>query len=150
LKTRKRNSLATRGILEEQKKQADEKMGTNKRKRKAVRSVEDTAAVPENEASTCPVCFEAFECPDGIEKLDNALACPNQHLICLSCVSKLMKYKDCGGRSCSRFGYTCPLCRTYTCLRKVHMVVLATRSWYKAMGLFDHDPEKLKEYMLDM
>jgi hypothetical protein len=27
------------------------------------------------------------------------------------------------------------------------MVVLGTRSWFAATGLFDHDPEKLKRYM---
>lgn len=113
-------------------------MGTNKRKRKAAAA---------EEPLTCPVCFEAFKCLEGISDPDDALACPNQHLLCLSCVSKMMKYTDCDGPQCSRFSFTCPICRSHSCLRNVHMVVLGTRSWFAATGLFDHDPEKLKRYM---
>jgi hypothetical protein len=117
-------------------------MGANKRKRK---TVVDAPAEPAE--STCPVCFSEFDRPEGLGGFDTVLHCANKHMVCLECVAKMMKYTGCkGGHSCTQFGYTCPICRSQCCLKKLQMLVLACRSWTALVLKFD-PPELVEQYM---
>ena len=82
----------------------------------------------------CPVCTDSFKDVDGSP--DNALGCKNKHLICVECVSRLVEPTPKCGPTCSMLQYTCPLCRTESCISNVHLLVIVKRSWSQAFKCF--------------
>ena len=76
--------------------------------------------------SECPVCTERFEGPfDSVGQPNRALMCVNRHLTCFACISKLLVLCPFDDRLDAGAHYTCPICREYCVLKKVHITAMA-------------------------
>ena len=86
---------------------------------------------------SCPVCFEAFEARESGHIPENALACSNSHAICATCVRNLLEPAIRCGSDCTGVKFKCPVCRTYACVNRFHMLVLMKGTWGEAHSMFE-------------
>ena len=76
-------------------------------------------------AKRCTICMDTVLAAHPTDDIsDNALSCCNEHQICVGCVRRLVKPTKLCSPVCGGFSYTCPMCRTESCLRPSHVLTL--------------------------
>lgn len=89
----------------------------------------------------CPVCMETLSERDHGTVTDDSLSCSNDHNVCTTCMSRLV-------RPCAQVAaalcYDCPICRQRFVLTPLHALVVLTRTWTSALEVFDSPEEVVR------